>query len=118
MKKIVLPFIALLLIGCGTNQDNPKSNYNDVVTIMKEYGNQYTDEDYKNAEGEKCLHPRGEYECEEMNVEIWSDPHCLHSYFVTIKNNEESIKIYFDESDYLSIQENLFELGFERIDID
>ena len=92
----------------------------DIYTLIKPYDNGYTDEDYKNAEGEECLHERGRFIIDYNKyifVQIDSDPHRLGTYIVTFHNynNGEVKNIYVNERDYFEIQDILKDKGFERI---
>ena len=95
---------------------------NELYNLIKPYDNGYTDEDYKNAEGEECLHERGRFIIDYNKyifVQIDSDPHRLGTYIVTFHNynNGEVKNIYVNERDYFEIQDILKDKGFERIDL-
>lgn len=90
----------------------------ELYQLIKPYDNGYTDEDYKKAQGEKCLHDRGTYlnkNFSSIKVNIQSDPHRLFTYMVYIYNLEENTykKIYVNESEYFEIQDVLNDKGYE-----
>lgn len=93
--------------------------FDEIYTFIKTYDNGYTDEDYNNAQGEKCLHPRGEYMNKyipSVTIKIDSDPHCLFCYIVYISKDDQSVHVYIDHESHSKIEHILFDKGFERID--
>ena len=83
----------------------------EIINTINKYDNGYTNEDYMAAKGEKCLHPRIQYESDvlKLRIEIWADPHRLFCYLVKIYDlNEATCKIvYIDTNNYDSIQQDL-----------
>ncbi|MGN1344838.1 MAG: M56 family metallopeptidase [Traorella sp.] len=95
-------------------KENIQLLYQDCIDFISLYNNGYTDEDYNAAEGEICLHPRGEFIFKDVSVYISSDPHRLFCYIVKIEDslNQISTKIYMDSDNYEDIKDYLLNQGF------
>ena len=93
--------------------DENKVNITQLIDDIKNYNNGYSDKDYESKE--LCLHPRGEYEKDDINIEIWSEPHIYNIYYMEIKGEDYSSKMYFNQDDYSKIQKILEAHGFIRL---
>ena len=88
--------------------------YQEIVAMIQQFDNGYTDSDYKKAQGEACLHPRVYYDTDDIKIEINSDPHRLFCYIVTIenKNTGKSNKVYVNSEDYEEIRKKIEKYDF------
>lgn len=92
------------------------STITDVVHDLNEYQNAITINSYIGKEEELCTHPRGTYEKENIKIQIVSEPHIFHTYYLDITNTTIQYvqRMYFNETYYQTICEYLLHHNFVK----
>ena len=87
---------------------------NTILNHLKQYDNGIHIDSYTEREDELCTHPRGVYKKANIQVNIVSEPHVFHTYFIDVINTTIDYvqRIYFDEKYYTTICDYLINLGF------
>ena len=87
---------------------HPSIAFEELMNKFSKFDNGYTDEDYQNASGEDCMHPRVSYELSEFGITIGisSDPHRLFCYYVTVMDwgRMYTQSFFMNSEDYENIQ--------------